>query len=498
MAYDILIVDDEKDICNLIVDILEDEGYECRVAHSGREAMAKVQERLPSLILQDIWLGESSFDGLKVLEQVKQINCDVPFIMMSGHGTIETAVNALKLGAYDFLEKPFNSTRLLILIEKAIENSRLVFENNHLKQTQAPLEDAMIGVSDSIKALQSTLKKIAPTNSRIILQGPHGVGKEKVARLIHNLSLRKEAPFVTLNCMGIEPEELEEQLFGRERYTVALTTKSSADYQSNQGQDASEGSFTPGLLEQAHNGTLYLNSINDMPEKTQALMVKALHSQKFKRLGGQTDISVDVRIISSTTVDLKTLVDHKCFREDLYFRLSVVPLYIPALKDRPEDIAMLAKHFLSRYQNADSQFLHFSTDAILALKAYSWPGNVRQLKNVVEMVSLNFLDSLDCEIKAVDLPSLTTNENGSNASYHETFTLDDYLALPLKQAREKFEREYLNSQLERFDNNVSKMSAFVGMERSALHRKIKSLEVNKDEDGEALDQVKMETLKTAS
>ncbi len=458
MSYDILIVDDEKDICSLIADILDDEGYSCRVAHSGTDAMEKVKDRLPSLVLQDIWLGESSFDGIKVLEQIKEINADIPVVMMSGHGTIETAVNALKKGAYDFLEKPFNSTRLLILIEKALENSRLKMENVSLKETQETKDDVLIGSSDTIKTICKTIEKVASTNSRVVLSGPNGVGKGTIAKHIHDQSQRSQFPFKTLNCMGLSPDELEKSLFGFE----------------------DGGKFSPGLFEQANGGTLFLKCVNEMSKDTQSLLVKALTNQRFKRQGGDAEVPVDVRVIASSTVDLQKLIDHDLFREDLYYRLNVVSIEVPPLGERTEDIPLLAKHFLSIFRNQDSQPFSFSAAALMELKSQPWPGNIRELRNLIEFSASSLMESKQSVIEVTDLPSRNGADKSASDKPSSTFLVQELTALPLKAAREQFETAYLQEQLSRFEGNISKIAEFIGMERSALHRKLKALEIPKD------------------
>ncbi len=456
MALDILIVDDEKDICNLVADILEDEGYNCRIAHSGQGAMDEIKKRLPNLILQDIWLGESSFDGLKILELVKEDHPELPVVMMSGHGTIETAVTAIKKGAYDFLEKPFNSERLIILVNRALETSRLRHENATLKQQSFVDEVPLIGTSQAALAIQDLMKKVAPTNSRIVLQGPQGSGKETIAKAIHRHSLRSEGPFVVLNCSGLSCDNLDEKLFGLEK----------------------ENGFTAGVLEQAHNGTLYLDAVDEMTFKTQGLMVKALHSNEFHRVGGVAPVKVDVRVISSTSLDLKQLVAYEAFREDLYYRLNVVLLEIPPLKDRKADIPDLVEYFFSQIARMqDVPTRKILPEAMIALKQYNWPGNIRQLRNVMEWVWIMMQGTTKTEVHLKDLPAEVINEAPENIK--EGGTVLRLVAMPLREARETFERDYLLAQVERFSGNVSKTAEFIGMERSALHRKLKGLEIKK-------------------
>lgn len=456
MALDILIVDDEKDICDLVADILEDEGYNCRRSHSGQGALGEIKKRLPNLILQDIWLGESSFDGLKILELVKADHPELPVVMMSGHGTIETAVTAIKNGAYDFLEKPFNSERLIILVARALETARLRQENIALKQNSSVDDIPLIGTSSAAQAIQELMKKIAPTNSRIVLQGPQGSGKETIARAIHRNSLRAQEPFVVLNCSGLSSDNLDEKLFGLEK----------------------ENGFTAGVLEQAHNGTLYLDAVDEMTFKTQGLMVKALHSNSFHRVGGVSPVSVDVRVVSSTSLDLKKLVEYEAFREDLYYRLNVVLLDVAPLKERKADIPELVDYFFSqiaRVQDVSTRTI--SPEAMMALKQYHWPGNIRQLRNVMEWVWIMMQDTSKTDVQLSDLPAEVINE--APDTIKEGGNILRLVAMPLREARETFERDYLLAQVDRFGGNVSKTAEFIGMERSALHRKLKGLDIKK-------------------
>lgn len=455
MAHDILIVDDEKDICYLIGDILTDEGYQCRFAHSGEEALSEVQKRRPHLILLDIWLGESRFDGLKVLDLVKTDHCDLPILMMSGHGTIETAVSAIKMGAYDFLEKPFKSDRLIILVHRALETHRLRQENAELKQKTPSQEDIFIGSSPSIQSLNEMVAKVAPTNSRIVIQGPLGSGKEGLARKIHANSKRAGGPFVILNCAGLELKDLEEKLFGRDK----------------------ENGFNAGVLEQAHHGTLYLDAVDEMTLDIQGKMVKALQSQEFYRMGGKTPVNVDVRVIASTALDLQALVSRKLFREDLYYRLNVVTLTIPTLRERREDMAALVNYFTQAlaFQNAVRPLI-VTEEALMLLKNYHWPGDVRQLRNVIEGVLLVAQDPQKQEITRDDLPQDILSEAPQYLKDQEALKL---MLLPLREAREQFEKEYLLAQVERFEGNISRTAEFIGMERSALHRKLKALQIQK-------------------
>lgn len=459
MALDILIVDDEKDICSLVADILEDEGYDCRTAHSGQEALDEVKKRLPQLILQDIWLGESSFDGLKILEIVKGNHPDLPVVMMSGHGTIETAVTAIKQGAYDFLEKPFNSERLILLIARALETTRLRQENTALKQKAAATDEGpLIGTSPAAQAIQDIIKKVAPTNSRVVLQGPAGSGKETIAKAIHMNSTRSEGAFVVLNCSGLSADNLDEKLFGVER----------------------KNGFVAGVFEQAHNGTLYLDAVDEMTRETQGLMVKALQSNKFCRLDGVEPVEVDVRLLSSSTLDLKKLVEYEAFREDLYYRLNVVLLEVAALKDRVSDIPALVDHFfasIAKMQDVPTKTM--APEALVALQKYTWPGNIRQLSNVMEWVWIMIQDPQKTEVQFSDLPGDIVAKKPLTPVQTDDGNVLRFVSLPLREARETFERDYLVAQVDRFAGNISKTAEFIGMERSALHRKLKGFDIKK-------------------
>ena len=457
MAYEILIVDDEADIRMLTSGILEDEGYHTREAADADAALASIEQRRPSLVLLDIWLQGSRMDGLGILDAIKKEHADLPVIMMSGHGTIETAVSALKRGAYDFIEKPFKTDRMLLLIHRALEGERLKQENEELRLRTGGSDD-LIGESSAISTVRQAVEKVAPTNARVMITGPAGSGKEVVARLIHRKSKRAKGPFITLNCALLEPERVEAELFG-------VDTPSDGN------------GHKVGVLERAHNGILFLDEVADMPAETQGKVVRALQEQTFQRVGGKTKVSVDVRVISSSTRDLKHEISEGRFREDLFYRLSVVPVVIPRLMERREDIPELARHFMLRSAKAIGQTAReFGEDALAALQAYDWPGNIRELKNIVERVLILAPQTSDL-IRA----DILAKEITSGAA--DTVRMDrssEIMSLPLRQAREIFEREYLLAQVNRFGGNISKTAEFVGMERSALHRKLKSLNVNSD------------------
>lgn len=461
MAHDILIVDDEADIRALIAGILEDEGYSTREAGTSDAALEAIRARRPSLVVQDIWLQGSSLDGLGILEAIKRDHPEVPVVMISGHGTIETAVQAIKEGAYDFIEKPFKSDRLLLVVERAIEAARLRRENEELR-LRAGTSGELIGASAFMAQIRQAVDKVSPTNSRILVTGPAGSGKEVVARIIHARSRRAEGPFVVLNCAAMHPDRMEVELFGTEH-----------------GQDGPDTPRKIGTFEQAHGGTLLLDEVADMPLETQGKIVRVLQDQTFERVGGGKRVEVDVRVIASTNRDLPSEIAAGRFREDLFYRLNVVPIRVPSLRERKEDIPLLARHFMqAAAQAAGVQPRPLGEDALAALQAYDWPGNVRQLRNVMDWLLIMApgdqrepirADMLPTEIGAIT-PAVLRWEKSS-----------EIMTLPLREARELFEREYLLAQVNRFAGNISRTAAFVGMERSALHRKLKLLGVNTDE-----------------
>ncbi len=447
---DILIVDDERDIRELVSDILEDEGYSTRLAANSDECMSSINAEPPGLLILDIWLKDSRMDGIDILKAVKRDNPDVPVVIISGHGNIEIAVAAIKQGAYDFIEKPFNIDQLMVVIRRAMETSRLRRENASLKRQEVSCSD-MIGRSASFRAMQGQLDKVTKSNGRVMLSGPAGSGKEIAARYIHAHSNRANAPFVTVNCAGIEPERVEEVLFGRE---------------------SSERGVESGLLEEAHGGVVYFDEVADMPLGTQSKILRVLVDQQFQRVGGSDKVRVDLRVISSTNRDLEQEIAAERFREELYHRLNVVPIAVPSLEERREDIPVLAQHFIEMCN--DTQGLpvrELSDEAVALLQTMTWPGNVRQLKNLIERVLI--LGDSTGPIEARELP----NEE-EKADETGRVVLSGALAtLPLREAREAFEREYLLTQINRFGGNISRTASFVGMERSALHRKLKSLGV---------------------
>ncbi len=447
---DILIVDDERDIRELISDILEDEGFATRKAGNSDECMAQLSEALPSLLILDIWLKDSQMDGIDILKTVKRDTPEVPVVIISGHGNIEIAVAAIKQGAYDFIEKPFNIDQLMVVIRRAMETSRLRRENTTLKRKESGASE-MIGNSSAYRAMISHLEKVTKSNGRVMLSGPAGSGKEIAARYIHAHSNRASAPFVTVNCANIDPDRMEEVLFGKE---------------------SSERGIEPGLLEQANGGVIFFDEVADMPMGTQSKILRVLVDQRFQRVGGGENIEVDLRVISSTNKDLDREIAKDNFRQELYHRLNVVPIHVPSLADRREDIPTLAAHFLKHFNDTQGLPLRsLSEDAEALLQTMIWPGNVRQLKNMMERVLI--LGDGNGLIEAKDLP----REDEKASSDGRTGLSGGLATLPLREAREAFEREYLLTQINRFGGNISRTASFVGMERSALHRKLKSLGV---------------------
>jgi two-component system nitrogen regulation response regulator NtrX len=455
MAADILIVDDEADICELVSGILQDEGYSTRVAHNSDSALGAIASRRPNLVFLDIWLQGSRLDGLQLLEAAKEQHPDLPVVMISGHGNIETAVAAIKHGAYDFIEKPFKADRLLLIADRALETSRLKREVRELKQL-TPIASALIGKSPAINQLRQTIEKVAPTTRRILIVGPSGAGKELCARTLHSMSSRATGPFVVINAAAITPERMETELFGVEQTNGTQSRK-------------------VGALEEAHGGTLFIDEIADMPRETQNKILRLLTDQTFERVGGSGKVGVDVRIVSSTSRNLEAEISAGNFREDLFHRLSVVPIRIPPLAERREDISALVDYFMDQISAATGLSKRaIGEDAMAVLQSHDWPGNVRQLRNNVERLMILAGGDSNAVINASMLPQdvgsmIPSMPNGNGG--------DQLMSLPLREAREMFEREYLMAQINRFGGNISRTAEFVGMERSALHRKLKALGV---------------------
>ncbi len=463
MAQEILIVDDEPDIRLLIDGILRDEGYETRQAADSDAALTAFRARRPGLVILDVWLQNSRLDGLGILQALHTEEPQIPVVMISGHGTIEMAVTAIQQGAYDFLEKPFQSDRLLLQTRRALEAARLARENAELR-LRAGAETTLTGDSSAISGLRAGLDRVSPTGSRVLIHGPAGSGKEVAARMVHARSRRADGPFIVLNCATLAPGRFEEELFGTEAGTDPMAAPRRA-----------------GVLERAHGGTLLLDEVSDMPLETQGKIVRALQDQTFERVGGSTRVKVDVRVLAITNRDLQSEIAAGRFREDLYYRLAVVPLRMPSLRERREDIPELGRHFMTRAaENSGIPPRELSADALAALQAYDWPGNVRQLRNLMDWLLIMAPGGPADAIRADMLPP----EIGQGAPALLNFDpTADIMALPLREARDLFETQYLQAQLVRFGGNISRTAGFVGMERSALHRKLKQLGVSSDDKG---------------
>jgi two-component system, NtrC family, nitrogen regulation response regulator NtrX len=449
MALDILVVDDEEDIRELVAGVLSDDGYETRTAATAEAALEAYDERRPSLILLDVWLRGSSMDGLELLKVLKARDPNIPVIVFSGHGNIDTAVAAISQGAVDFIEKPFEAEKLLHLVARGTETERLRAENASLRAIVGQAEE-LTGSSAAINNVRATLKKVAATGSRLLISGPAGVGKEVAARLLHSWSPRADAPFISVSAARLAPDRFEEELFGVE----------------------SDGQLVhAGMLERAHGGTLFLDEVADMPYTTQGKILRVLTEQSFTRVGGSRPVRVDVRFVSATAQDLQSEIAANRFREDLFYRLNVVPIIIPSLAERREDIPLLADHYAARFASEHRiSAPQFSDDAIAALQACEWPGNVRQLRNIIERTIILAPTDKIQTIEAEMLPAEVSNNYAGTPG-----GVNALMGAPLREAREAFEREYLQVQIRRFSGNISKTATFVGMERSALHRKLKLL-----------------------
>jgi two-component system nitrogen regulation response regulator NtrX len=454
MALDILVVDDELDIRELVSGVLEDEGYETRMAADSDSALEAIAARRPSLVLLDVWLQGSRLDGLELLAEIKRRDPSIAVLVISGHGNLDTAVAAIRQGAADFIEKPFQAERLLLMVERATETERLRRELASLR-VSAGRDTDLTGSSGAINGVRATLKRVAATGSRVMIVGPAGVGKEVAARLLHGWSQRASAPFVVVSAANMTPERVEEELFGVE-----------------EGGDL----VRPGLLEQAHGGTLFLDEIADMPITTQGRILRVLTDQSFTRVGGTRVVRVDVRVVSATGRDLTQEIADGRFREDLYYRLNVVPVAIPSLAERREDIPALVEHFVAHYA-AERRVTtpEVASDAMVALQSYDWPGNVRQLRNVVERTIILAPGDRIARIDIDLLPAEVLGEQGGGGA-------NAIMGAPLREARETFEREYLRVQIRRFSGNISRTATFIGMERSALHRKLKLLGITETRD----------------
>lgn len=460
MISDILIVDDEPDIRELVSGVLEDEGYQTRTAATSEDALVEVRTRAPSLVVLDVWLQGSKMDGLELLQYLKSVDPLLPIILISGHGNIKTAIAAIRRGAYDFIEKPFKSDKLILTIERAIEAATLRRENEKLR-SQAGLTQRWIGNSPPAQALRAAIEKVAPTNSRVMIKGRAGVGKELTANLIHSRSSRADGPFLAVNAANLTPEQMEIELFGQE--------------------DESGTPIRIGLFEKAHGGSLLLDEVADMPRGTQNKILRVLTEQRFQRAGGRANVSVDVRVMSATTKDIETEIEAGRFREDLYYRLNVVPIEVPSLAQRRADIPDLISYFSQKV--ADSSGLNprsFSEEAIAVMQTMEWPGNIRQLRNFVERIMILSPSETALPVSVDELPiddEGTATEGGLSTSA-------ELVAMSLRDAREQFERHYLSVQIKRFNGNISRTAQFIGMERSALHRKLKALGLQSSESRE--------------
>lgn len=456
LTNDILVVDDEADIRLLIKGILNDEGLSVREAGNADETLKAISARRPNLLILDIWLNNSTMDGMQILQHVRKEFPDLPVIMISGHGNIETAVAAIKIGAYDFIEKPFKSDRLILQVQHALDAARLKRENQELK-FRVGSDAELIGKTSAINQVRQIIDRVAPTGSRVMISGPSGAGKEIVARVLHNRSRRADGAFVVVNCATMQPDQLELELFGTEN-------------------GVSGGTRKVGVFEQAHGGTLYLDEVGDMPNETQGKIVRVLQEQVFTRVGGNTRVEVDVRVIASSSGDLQVEIAEGKVRQDLYYRLSVVPIQVPPLTERREDVPLLANHFLARAAEVSGMPLRvLGEDAMAALQAYAWPGNVRQLRNAMEWVLIMATGEASEPIRADMLPPEITSATPNVLRWEKG---GEIMGLPLRDAREMFEREYLLAQVTRFGGNISRTANFIGMERSALHRKLKLLGVH--------------------
>lgn len=462
MATDILIVDDEDDIRKLIAGILDDEGYETREAANSTEAFAAIAARQPSLIILDVWLQNSQYDGIQMLGMIRRDNPAQQVVVISGHATFDMAVRATKMGAYDFLTKPFKTDVLLHTIERAVEDERLRRENQLLREQVGEPVVELSGNSPATCQLRQSLEKVAPTDSRVLISGAPGVGKSVAARLLHANSPRRNGPFVELSCAGLDAQRIETALFGTEA--------------------TEDKARRIGVLERAHGGTLLLDEVADMPLETQAKFVRVLHKPQFQRIGGDGAVEVDVRVIASTSRDLKREIEAGKFREDLYYRLGVVPLSIPPLRERRADIPALATELMARAAARKGRpACELSEEALIALQAYEWPGNVWELINVIERLLLSQTAdggkriSADMIAEAIGKGSPDFLQGDANLGI---------MNQPLRDAREAFERQYLSFHLARFGGNISRTATFVGMDRAALHRKLKGLGVHNAEKAE--------------
>ena len=457
---DILVVDDEIDIRRLVSDILHDAGYNARIAANSTDAINEINKKVPNAIVLDIWLQNSELDGLGILEIIKKRYPLLPVIIISGHGTIQTAVTAIKMGAYDYIEKPFTHDKLMIVLKRACESAKLKKENIDLKMKVIDKTE-LVGTSHSLTKLKHEIDKVAQSAIRVMISGCIGSGKELAARLIHKKSKYANGPFIMFSPIGLSIDKINQELFGELR--------SDEDIKNNIKRIS--------VLEASNKGTMYIDEICDMPLECQSKLLKILQDQQMVKPNG-TVIKVDVRIISSSARNLDEEIQNGKLRQDLYYRLNVASIKIPSLEDRKEDIPLLVQHFVHQLVKfSGMKHRDFSEEAIAALQAYNWPGNIRQLRNVVEWALIMNPNVDNSPVRADMLPQEVVNNTVSINNPNAANNLD-VMALPLREARELFEKQYLAAQMSRFNNNISKTSAFVGMERSALHRKLKLLNIH--------------------
>ena len=450
MANEILVVDDNSDIRILISNILKDKGFVVRNAANFDQALNEINKKIPDAAVIDVKLdkGDSVNDGIELLKRIRKKDDDVPVIMISGHANVQMAVDSLKLGAFEFMQKPFSSERLLNFVKRAVETVDLKKEKNILENKLFHSFE-IIGDSQAIEKIKDLIVKLANTESRVFISGPAGSGKELVARQIHKKSSRSKKPFVVVNGALLDPAKYELELFGSEN---------------------SDGTISYGFFEKAKDGTLLIDEVSEIPLETQAKILRVLIDQKFRRVNGSKEINVNIRIISTSTKTIREEVDQGNFREDLYHRLNVVPIFLPALKDRTGDIPLLLNYFSKKISELNGiNETKLDTNFNLFYK-YDWPGNVRELRNLVERISILSVNEKKIDVNNLVVDALTNKNNKDGPG-----TYENVFSYPLKEAREKFEKDYLTSQIKKHKGNISKTAEFIGMERSALHRKLKTL-----------------------
>ena len=445
MNVEILIVDDNSDIRNILNDLIVDTGYQTRLAANYNQALNEIDKKMPDIAILDVKLDKGDNDGIQLLSHIKSKNADVPVIMISGHANIEMAVNSLKHGAFEFVEKPFDKTRLLNFISRAVENLSLKIQNKEYENKLFSSYD-LVGESKNIINIKDQIEKISVTETRVFINGPSGSGKELIARKIHKISKRKDKPFIIINGALLDNDKYDLELFGEEK---------------------NDGSISYGALEKANKGTLLVDQVSEIPLAIQSKILRVLTDQKFKRVNGNIDINVDVRLICSSSKDLKQEVELGNFREDLFHRLNVFEINIKPLSERISDIPLLIKYFSNKIsENYNIKKLEIDENNSYILN-HNWHGNVRELRNLIERIAILQPNTQE-KISNIIKESLKSGINNSRFN-------ENSLSVPLKEAREKFEKEYLSLQLKKFNGNISKTAAFVGMERSALHRKLKGL-----------------------